>query len=234
MIDDKIRLTAAHANVDLSAGLPAAGRGNGMNGPVPTGPTRSTQESGPRTAATSSVLYEKQQHVAWVTINRRDALNAIDLATAERLTHIWRQVGADEGVHTVVLIGAGPEAFSIGFDRRTPARLIGPKACGLHKRLVVAVNGTVCREGFQFLRDADLVVCADNATFFEPRWGDTADPGPGAERERVRGMRSAATRRDPVTASEAYSLGLVQEVVSLRRLRSATEQVVERMLTPPG
>ncbi|MFB7091458.1 enoyl-CoA hydratase/isomerase family protein [Streptomyces sp. NPDC056296] len=178
----------------------------------------------------STVLYHQRGNVAWVTLNRRDALNAINTATAEQLSKLWAHVSAEPHVHTVVLTGAGPEAFSIGFGRSTVPHSISPKQCGLDKRLIVAVNGIACREAFHLLQDADLVIAAERAVFFEARWASPTVPddyGPGARLARWR--LTHAVRRAPVTAAEAYRLGVIQETVPLSHLRSATEHLAGRL-----
>lgn len=67
--------------------------------------------------------YEKRGHVAYVTLDRPEVLNAMDLRTHEELGAVWDDVEADDGVRVAVLTGAGDRAFSAGQDLKERARL---------------------------------------------------------------------------------------------------------------
>lgn len=190
-----------------------------------------------------SILCKYEFGVLWVTLNRTIALNAIDCVMADQLRNLWSSMRALPEADTIVISAAGSEAFCIGFDPTRPPRAdthhdqdrdfsvpITPKEYRLAQRVVVAVNGIACREAFRFLRDADVVIAASNASFFEPRAGlpegNTASEADGRARAIRAVAAEEATLSDPVTAQQAKDAGLVQEVVSGRRLRDAVSQVV--------
>ncbi len=119
--------------------------------------------------------------VALVTLDRPERHNAIDLATAEQLAAVWRDVRHDDSVRAVVLTGAGDEAFCTGIDRSVhvpqpgspysiddPLRTIGPKAADLWKPVIAAVGGMACGGAFYLLGEAEFVIASENASFFDP------------------------------------------------------------------
>jgi len=62
------------------------------------------------------VLYEKKERIGYVTLNRPEAMNAVNLEVVRELTRIWEEVGKDPEVWTVIVTGAGEKAFSAGYD----------------------------------------------------------------------------------------------------------------------
>ncbi|WP_406508149.1 enoyl-CoA hydratase/isomerase family protein [Streptomyces sp. NBC_00212] len=130
-----------------------------------------------------SVLVErdKETGVAVVTLNRPERLNAVDLDTAAQLSLAWRELRFDDTVRAVVLTGAGERAFCTGIDRSAevpqpsspystddPLIAIGPKANDLWKPVIAAVRGMACGGAFYLLGEAEFVIAAEDATFFDP------------------------------------------------------------------
>jgi enoyl-CoA hydratase/carnithine racemase len=93
---------------------------------------------------------------------------------------VWQACRTDDDVRAVVLTGAGEKAFCTGLDRTDvefgfdpltyddPGKLLGPKSQGLWKPVVAAVNGMACGGAFYMLGEADVIVAAEHATFFDP------------------------------------------------------------------
>ncbi|MGW6454360.1 enoyl-CoA hydratase/isomerase family protein [Streptomyces sp. NPDC055078] len=157
-----------------------------------------------------------------VCLNRTKALNAIDRPTAAKLRDTWSKMRQDKTVHTVVITGSGPEAFCIGLDKSPLSDAIvpnindsifGPRECGLTQRIIVAVNGLVCREGFRFLIAADHVIAAPNAVFFDPVL-DFQSTEVGAD------GRFEILHRGRLSAEEAHRHHLVDTIAPLNQLRS--------------
>ena len=63
-----------------------------------------------------TILYEVEAHVATITLNRPESLNAFNYAMRYDFLEVWKQVKFDDNVHTVLLKGAGERAFSVGID----------------------------------------------------------------------------------------------------------------------
>ncbi|MFH8467604.1 enoyl-CoA hydratase/isomerase family protein [Streptomyces sp. NPDC017991] len=176
---------------------------------------------------------DKDTGVAVVTLDRPDRLNAIDLATAAQLTATWGEFRFDDSVRAIVLTGAGDRAFSTGLDRDAevpqpgspymlddPLVAIGPKAAGLWKPVIAAVNGMACGGAFYLLGEADFVIADETATFFDPHttYGMVsayesvylAQRTPFGEVARMALMGTA----ERVSARRAYEVGLVSEVTA--------------------
>ncbi|WP_382465616.1 enoyl-CoA hydratase/isomerase family protein [Streptomyces noursei] len=127
------------------------------------------------------VRTETADGVALVTLDRPDRHNALDLAAAAQLAAIWRELRFDDTVRAAVLTGAGGRAFCTGLDRSAdvpqpaspfslddPLLRIGPKANDLWKPVVAAVEGMACGGAFYLLGEAEFLIAAEDATFFDP------------------------------------------------------------------
>ncbi|MFG2721085.1 enoyl-CoA hydratase/isomerase family protein [Streptomyces sp. NPDC048416] len=177
------------------------------------------------------VTRDKETGVAVVTLNRPERLNAVDLATAAQLADTWHELRADDTVRSVVVTGAGERAFCTGIDRSAqvpqpsspystddPLLTIGPKANDLWKPVVAAVRGMACGGAFYLLGEAEFVIAADDATFFDPHttYGMVsayesmylALRMPHGEAARLALMGTA----ERMSARRAYEIGFVSEV----------------------
>lgn len=193
-----------------------------------------------------AVRYEKRDSVGYVTIDRPDALNALDRRTHAELGEIWDDVERDDGLRLAVLTGAGDRAFSVGQDlkelvERTRDGDSGPPATfgsrgqpgwprlterfTLSKPVLARVNGYALGGGFELALACDIVIAADTARFAlpEPRLGLIAGAGGVFRLARQAPLRAALgyllTGRQ-MSAQRAYELGLVNEVVPAGELDS--------------
>lgn len=172
----------------------------------------------------SSVLYTEEDELAWVELNRPMAANSIDLSMISELRAIWSSLSTNTTVKGVVLTGTGPEAFTVGLDSKlvAPDTLsipqIGPREFGVHQYLVVAMNGIACREARVFLSEADAVVAAEHTALQVDAYRSFASD--------AMTMRGNPTRAgsDMVSAADALTLGLVDEVVPLSALRQTAKR----------
>lgn len=133
-----------------------------------------------------TLLYEVDDRVATITLNRPDRHNAFDATMGRELRQVWEEVKRDPAVVCVIVTGAGEKAFCTGMDLAAVAdgsareqaraeRETGrPFYCYLTalqnrcwKPVVTAVNGMVVGGGLHFIADSDLIVCSQNATFFD-------------------------------------------------------------------
>jgi enoyl-CoA hydratase/carnithine racemase len=170
--------------------------------------------------------------VATVTLNRPDVYNSFDPTMTEELAAVWHTLRTTTAVRSVVLTGAGEKAFCTGIDRSSvpefrfdpfeyedPGRLLGPKSQGLWKPVVAAVNGMACAGAFYMLGEADVIIAADHATFFDPHvtYGMVAAYEPILLLRRMpfgEVLRMAlAGNYERVSAPTAQQIGLVSEVV---------------------
>ncbi|MFF5534137.1 enoyl-CoA hydratase/isomerase family protein [Streptomyces cinerochromogenes] len=169
--------------------------------------------------------------VAVVTLDRPARLNAIDLTMVRELGEVWRALRFDDSVRVVVLAGSGERAFCTGIDRDAvvaqpgspymqddPLLGVGPKANGLWKPVVAAVEGMACGGAFYLLGECEFVVAGAGATFFDPHttYGMVsayesmlmAQRMPYGEVARMMLMGSA----ERLSARRAYDVGLVSEL----------------------
>ncbi|MFF1694704.1 enoyl-CoA hydratase/isomerase family protein [Streptomyces sp. NPDC058257] len=195
---------------------------------------------------------DKDTGVAVVTLDRPARHNAIDLATCEQLGSLWREFRFDDTVRAIVLTGAGEKAFCTGIDRDTdvpqpgspysmddPLLSIGPKANDLWKPVVAAVNGMACGGAFYLLGEAEFVIAAEHATFFDPHttYGMVsayeailmAQRMPLGEVARMSLMGTA----ERVSARRAYEIGLVSELVAPADLLTAAVRAAEVIAACP-
>ena len=123
------------------------------------------------------VLRERRGRVEILTINRPEARNAINLATAKALSSALDDAERDEGCRVVIVTGAGEKAFSAGMDLKAFAQGEAPMTehgfAGMTKRefpkpIIAAVNGPALAGGFEIMLSCDLVVAASHATFGIP------------------------------------------------------------------
>lgn len=193
------------------------------------------------------VHFEIRDHVAHVTLDRPEVLNAIDAATERALSVIWDAIEADRDVRAVVLTGAGERAFCTGADMKggsgasgldywAAARPNGFGGIALRQTLdvpvIARVNGHAAGGGFEMVLGCDIVIAAEEATFSLPeaRVGRLPLDGGMTLLQRQIPFRAAmgimlTGRR--IRAAEALSLGIVNEVTP----RAGLDEAVARWLT---
>jgi crotonobetainyl-CoA hydratase len=197
-----------------------------------------------------SVRYELKEHVARVTIDRPDRLNAIDDETERALIAIWENIERDRDVRVVVVTGAGDRAFCTGADMKGGSDASGleywvaDRPCGfgglalretLNTPVIARVNGYALGGGFEMVLGCDIVVASDRASFGlpEPRVGRLALDGGIALLTRriphVLAMGMLLTGRR-IGAEEASRYGLVNEVVAPDALDAAVDRWVAEIL----
>jgi dehydration protein DpgD len=211
--------------------------------------------TGPGGGALTRVRYVKRDRVAWVTLNRPEVRNAMDLAMHEELARVWDDFEQDDKLWAAVLTGAGDRAFSAGQDlkelaARTSAGTAGTatfgsrgkpgwprltERFGLSKPVIARVNGHAYGGGFELALACDIIVTAEHACFALPeaKLGLIAGAGGVFRLTRQAPYRVALghllTGR-PMTAGRAYELGLVNEVVAGDRLDECTGRWVADVL----
>ena len=179
------------------------------------------------TEATDVMIYELRDGVAWLTMNRPEARNALNHALREGLRGALARFAADDGARVAVLRGAGP-VFCAGADlkemardrARDPAARLASRTSQrdamIDKPVIAAVQGSALAGGFLLAQMADLCVAADDAQFgiTEARWGRGAPwaaPLP-LDDPAARRARAADGRRSRSAPRRAYELGLVNRL----------------------
>ncbi|WP_432178277.1 enoyl-CoA hydratase/isomerase family protein [Streptomyces sp. NBC_00063] len=195
---------------------------------------------------------DKETGVAVVTLDRPERQNAIDLATADELTAVWRGFRFDDSVRAVIVTGAGERAFCTGIDRDAevpqpqspysiddPLVAVGPKANDLWKPVVAAVNGMACGGAFYLIGESEFVVADESATFFDPHttYGmvsayetiHLAQRMPFGEVARMALMGTA----ERISARRAYETGLVSELTVPGGALAASVRCAETIASYP-
>jgi enoyl-CoA hydratase/carnithine racemase len=196
-----------------------------------------------------SVTFQLFDHVATVTIDRPQVMNAVDIATEAELQRIWRELERDDEVRLVVLTGAGDRAFCVGADMKNPsmkgvdywaaARPGGFGGIALRETLDVPVlarvNGFALGGGFEMVLGCDLVIACEEASFGLPEALVGRLPLDGGmtllQRQvpfrQAMGMMMTGQR---ITARRALELGLVNEVVPRAGLDEAVARWTQSVL----
>jgi enoyl-CoA hydratase/carnithine racemase len=181
-----------------------------------------------------TIQYEVAAHdrVATITLDRPEVLNAFDRQMCEEMRDAWHVVKDDDRVNAVVLRAAGERAFSAGLDTSKsfgqpdivwnhldPGEYLSPKWQKCWKPVVCAVHGMCTAGALYFVNEADIVICSDDATFFDSHvtFGFVSAIEPIGLMRRVGlgdTLRMALTgNRERVSAETALRMGLVTEVV---------------------
>jgi enoyl-CoA hydratase/carnithine racemase len=183
------------------------------------------------------VTYTVTEQVAWLTIDRPEARNALSRAVRDGLWAGFRRFAEDDEAAVLVLTGAGEKAFCAGGDLKEmsgAAMTIPPpdflpylqRTVKTGKPVIAAVNGVAFAGGFLLSQMVDLVIAADHAKFgiTEAKVGRGAPwaaPLPWLIPPRV-AMELLVTAA-PITAQRAYELGFVNKVVPLAELHDAAQ-----------
>ncbi|WP_315837006.1 enoyl-CoA hydratase-related protein [Bradyrhizobium prioriisuperbiae] len=189
-------------------------------------------------------------HVARVTIDRPEVMNAVDQATERELQTIWSEIEQNRDVRAVVLTGAGERAFCTGADMKGGSGASGleywamPRPGGfggialrdtLDVPVIARVNGHALGGGLEIMLGCDLVVAADHATFGLPeaRVGRLPLDGGMVLLQRQIPHRAAmgmllTGRR--IKADEALRFDLINEVVPSAGLDAAVDRWLGEVL----
>ena len=185
-----------------------------------------------------TIKYEvHDDHVATVTINRPDIMNTFNSQMVEEMAAVWEQIKLDDSVHAVVVRAADSRAFSTGKDvtekdsiwregvvwsQWDPGKKIGPKQNEMWKPVICAVHGLCCGGAYYWLNESDIVICSEDAEFFDPHvsFGMVSACEPiGLTRRIAYGevMRMNLLGNDErMSSSTALRIGLVSEVLNSR------------------
>ena len=203
-----------------------------------------------------TIRYEEDNGVAWVTLDRPDVHNAFNEAMQRELAGLWEHLRSHDPVRCIVLTASGDTSFCTGIDRSEipadgetafdphtwddPGEMLGPKSNKLWKPVIAAVNGMACGGAFYLLGEAEFIIAADHATFFDPHltFGMPAvyEPTvmiprmPFGEIARLTLMGS----HERMSAQRAYEIGLVSEVVPKEELHEAARRAAEAIASQPS
>lgn len=201
----------------------------------------------------SVVKYSKRDRIAFVTLNRPEAKNAINPETHQRLWEIWQDFRDDSSVDVAILTGTG-DAFCAGADLKsymtrwpgaTPEQVranvadgLGGLTRGLHripKPIIAAVNGWALAGGFETALACDIRIASERARFgsFEARRGFHHGDGGIPRLVNAAGVGVAMhmlLTAEPIDAHQALKWNLVSDVVPHEQLMERAELIARQIL----
>jgi 2-(1,2-epoxy-1,2-dihydrophenyl)acetyl-CoA isomerase len=207
-----------------------------------------------------TVLYEVSDGLATITLNRPEAMNAMNTETKVAFRDAAQAAASDDAVRAILLTAAGDRAFCVGQDLKEHIGLLAADKqsgsgrtmstvrehynpivralTGAAKPVVAGVNGVAAGAGFGFALAADYRVVADTAAFNTSFAGValTADSGVSWTLPRVIGPSRAADLLlfpRSITAQEAYELGIANRLVPAGELHAEAEKVARALAAGP-
>jgi enoyl-CoA hydratase/carnithine racemase len=200
------------------------------------------------------ILYQVDGHVATLTINRPQAMNAMDSFAHLALSEALDRIQDDDAIRVVVLTGSGERAFSAGRDLKeisAEADMSSAQRSELAARwklvrrltdrhdffkpIIARVNGLAMGGGFELALACDLIVAADHATFAlpEPKRGLIATAGGVHRLPRQLPLKTAMglllTGRT-LSAARAFELGLLNEIAPAAQLDAVVQTWIDDIL----
>jgi enoyl-CoA hydratase len=186
--------------------------------------------------------------VAVVTLNRPQARNALTTVMAARLTEFLEEIAARPTVRVAILTGAGDQAFCVGADLAqrkdmTKEQWLRQRADfdrtlytlrQLRKPIFAAVNGLALGGGSECAQSTDFIIASENARFGQPEAmvGLSAGGGSPALLPRLlppgKALQMLMTG-EPISAQEAYRLGMVNQVCHQAELMSVALEIAEKI-----
>jgi len=197
-----------------------------------------------------NLTLEISDHIAIVTINRPKVLNALSVAVLNELLSVFTDLQKITlEVKGVILTGAGDKAFVAGADiasMKTMSAMEADQFCGLGHccmrvietspvPVIAAVNGFALGGGLELALSCDFIYASKNAKLGLPEVNLGLFPGFGGTQRLARLIGRNRAKEfiytgDPISADQAYELGLVNKVVEPDQLISATKETLNKIL----
>ena len=199
-----------------------------------------------------TLLFEVQDHIARLTINRPEAMNAMDPKTYRELSEAWIEVRDNPEIWVAIITGAGDRAFTAGADLKrtiprqpemwefwqTQAEQILNRGLEVWKPVIAAVNGYCLAGGMTLLFATDIRIAAEHATFGISEVKRGILPGNGGTQRALRQLPYPIAMEmlllgDQISAQQALQFGLVNKVVPLAELMQTAEAYARRLAENP-
>jgi enoyl-CoA hydratase/carnithine racemase len=194
------------------------------------------------------IIYEKQDGIAYITLNRPKALNAYNIKMRDELYEVLGAIKDDPEVEVVILKGAGEKAFCAGADitefLTAPSPIIARRArferdvwgrfLSIEQPIIAAMHGYVLGSGIEMSLCCDIRLAAEDARFGLPEPGLGIIPAAGGSQTLPRTIGSAAALEILlsgrwITAEEARRLKLVNRVLPRPDLLPAAENLAKKI-----
>jgi E-phenylitaconyl-CoA hydratase len=195
-----------------------------------------------------ALIYEKKDRIAYITINRPEAMNAMDPETYTELSEAWMDVRDDPDVWVAIITGAGDKAFSTGADLKktigrpveawhfwqTQEEQILNRGLEVWKPIIAAVNGYCLAGGMTLLLATDIRIAVEHATFGLSEVSRGILPGNGGTQRTIQQLPYPIAMYflltgERMNAEDALRAGLINKVVPLHDLMAEAERIARRI-----
>lgn len=190
-----------------------------------------------------NIKYEVKNNIAYVTVNRPQAMNALNMDVLSELYDAFTKIEAEADVRAVILTGEG-KAFVAGADIAQMHKLnpiegrqmmiLGHKVMNLieniEKPVIAAVNGFALGGGCELSMACDIRIASEKAKFGQPEVGLGIIPGFGGTQRLARLVGKGMAKylimtAEMIPAAEAYRIGLVEKVAAPEDLMAEAEKI---------
>ena len=189
-----------------------------------------------------TIVYEKRDQVAVLTINRPEAMNSISAKVSREMHAAWTDFNEDDAMRVAILTGSGERAFSTGMDlvatamgesqfEGRPAPFGGfTKRMPIYKPIIAAINGFCLAGGLELALACDIRIAIPGARFGLPEVKWAIMPGAGGTQRLPRAIPEAWANYMILTgefidAETASRIGLISEVVPPEQLLDRAHQI---------
>ncbi|MDD5337968.1 MAG: enoyl-CoA hydratase/isomerase family protein [Dehalococcoidales bacterium] len=198
------------------------------------------------------IIYEKQNGVAYVTLNRPKALNAYNIKMRDELYEVLGAIKEDDDVKVVILKAAGDKAFCAGADltefltapppvfarRARFERDVWGRFLSVEQPVIAAMHGYVLGSGIEMSLCCDIRLASDDARFGLPEPGLGIIPAAGGSQTLPRTIGRAAALEILMSgrwidAKEALKLKLVNKILPRPELLPAAEKLAQKIMCYP-
>jgi len=196
-----------------------------------------------------NILIEKKNSIAYVTVNRPKALNALNMATMEELRAAFHDIKSDVSVRVVIVTGAGEKAFIAGADiaELNQNNAISAKEYthrwhsvlnlieNLGKPVIACINGFALGGGCEIAMACTMRLASETARLGQPEVKLGIIPGYGGTQRLPRLVGKGIAMQllltgEMITAQEAYRIGLVNEVTAPANLIPRAEAIAGKII----
>lgn len=203
------------------------------------------------TSTAPEVLFEKRDHIAYITLNRPHKGNSLTGSMMPVMKEVWGEVRDDPSIRAAIVTGAGERHFCTGADVDAVASRGGmstgtgpltdevywsPRQNRVWKPVICAANGLVAGAGLHFVVDADIVVASDTVSFMDTHVnvglvGAMENIGLAKRLPLGTALRMTLMGRDyRLPAQRAYQLGLVDELVAPDQVMATAEEIAHSIV----
>jgi enoyl-CoA hydratase len=195
-----------------------------------------------------NISIEKKDRLAYLTVNRPKALNALNQATLAEIGLALEDIHDDAGISGLIITGAGDKAFVAGADITEIAAISAVEAAAFTRRgqavfdlledlgkpSVAAVNGFALGGGCELAMACTLRLATQSARFGQPEVKLGVTPGFGGTQRlprlvgKGRALQMILTA-EPIDAQEAYRIGLVNEIVDVEKLLERAAEILRKI-----